>query len=371
MKFFFIYSLFLSIILLSNKIQANNNQARLPVEALSCFEQADLLPSYMLSGQGLHQDKNKAKADALQDISHQLSVQVDSEVKTQTNLNDNKFNEGYSSSANLTSNTKLTEVNEVCSGYSRQSNEFFILYAIDNRPPILRLAQKLLQSWENKKPSHIVWTGNKHLIKSSAISQLNKLLINSKPTVELTKHVAVDLTYYNNSWRLTLDLVNQTISSEKIVDFFKLPKINDYFNFTVKRSQGSKWLTTTQLTEGDEFKFVLSAPKNSFFQLVNIYQDGRVAALSGIRRLTEDKISLPSEGIFEAGLLVQNRRTVDIYLAIVSDKPFDAITLEQLEAWQGMVKGQEAYQLASLLYWLEEHSDDVNISAIKVITKPR
>lgn len=343
---------------------ARGNSAADEEAIAKCLGSVEKLPAYMVYGKGIADSAAESRAMALQEIAQSISVSVKSEVSFSVVDDGKNLTRNDRSQASLVSQVDLNSVVEVCSVTDGRGRHYRV-FAIDSRPPLQQVVHKMLDLWGGIKPGRIDWRGHKVLTGSRAVSELNSRL--TDPAGKNTVTVSVMLDYYRNSWILSLDRITQTIRHQDVTSFLSFPFSDEHLKLIDAKSR--REVAENQLAEGQEFFFNVQLTPGNYFQVVNIYEDGRVSVLEGLRRTAEIN-RVPEKGVFEAVLLEKGKPTNDIYLLLSSTERFRLPPLEQLVAWGGKLEGESAYQLDALLAWLSERQGNINMNSIEVLTRP-
>lgn len=342
-----------------------DRKADTDVAAERCFAQAKSQPDYMVSGKGVAATPAEARALALQEIAQNLSVSVSSTVRSSTVTDGRDVSREDSSEAVLTSEVDLNSVRELCTVIGKDGLHYRV-FAVDSRPPLQQVAARLIQAWDGLRPGRILWQGYDALTGSRAITELTRRLTSSDNDIQVP--VVISLDYHSGHWVLSLNDTTQILRHTDVADFLSFPQAGAELSLVDARTD--KVIRAHQLQEGQEFYFRTQSAPGSYVQILNIYEDGRVALLDDVRPAAQ-AARVPAAGVFEAVLLAEGSTTRDIYLMLSSSRPFSTPAIEQLVAWGGKLEGEGAYQLDSLLSWLNEQGGRVQLSAIEVVTRPR
>lgn len=302
-------------------------------------------------GYGSGPDAESAKVNALKDIAERINVEVEGNVTTVTTLKNRKADQSFSSTATLKSKLKVQNARQICVDNKDPARIWHVVFELDTRPPVLLLGQRL---GAVLRGAPVNFTGNSQLVRSGLAGELAAAVSAGRAAGGQAVSLPLQLRRQHGGWYLIAGAEQVQLRDEDLFKALELPHSPDVLLTLL--NDGGKERPVSQLQQGDHFSLRVDAGRQGYLSLFNIYADGRVSLLAVNQPLKDSTPAvLPEAGqTFEAGLLTPNESARDIYIAAVSEKPLDRATMHQLRADQGMVKGDDSYQLEEVLALLDK-----------------
>jgi len=190
---------------------------------------------------------------------------------------------------------------------------------------------------------------NAFLSKSSLIQEANRLT---------QCPYDYQLSYINEKWHLKYKTIFETLSEKDFATFF-VTVSND--NISLKSSKNS-------FREGEGFHLLLSAQKDGYISLFNVYEDGKVGLIFENEKISKKReIIFPSATSgqeFVATLNTPNEATKDLYFVIYSPKKVD---LSYFEEQSSNLVSKKEFRFNDVLKLCE----DKEFATIVLQTKPK
>ncbi|WP_163932339.1 LPP20 family lipoprotein [Paraferrimonas sp. SM1919] len=342
-------------------IAANANASN----QLLCDAKIRDLPKHLIVGHGINEDRQQAKQNALQSILEQYQVNIQTETEVSGKQANGTSEESFRLNVKSQTKGKLSDAIDVCS-YTDEQGLHNLFVSWDSRPPINQLASKLIEHWGGKA-SAITFSGSKNIVASAPLVKLENLLV-ARGSVRPEKTVGVSLEYFNNQWLLSADGVSQALPESDLLSYVNLNEGD--VEFTLLKWNDGQLNPASSLRQGSFFKFSAQLSGARYYQLFNLYADGRVSAVEGLTPNSNDKAVFPVSGFMKAELLEEGKADSDIYVLVYSDKKFRVSGISALERGKGLITKQGNYSLDSFLAWLDNNSSVVKTAMFNVKTEP-
>lgn len=298
-------------------------------------------PSFYIGyGQGF--SEVDAKKAALNDISSQISVIVDSSISSDMGINKGKTYKNIQDKSSLRSHAQIQ-------GYTVKKLEFYqghyyIALSYENIPSIDKFNRKLTYIPLDKKPKIY-----------------NRYLQQTPIAQKLEKKVDFSLSRKDGIWYIQYKDIYQALDEK---DFL-------YFFTTVNSSSLS--ITTSKyknvLYDGDEFFFKLKSKEKGYVTIFTVYEDGTVTKLISNIYVQKNKTEyIPDkdfESILQAGLLEAGKETFDLYIVVRTSKKqhFDQFA----RADEELISDERYKNFDELI----ELMGEMEFVTLKLVTKPR
>ena len=297
---------------------------------------------YLYIGYGVANSLPQAKREALNDISSQIFVKIDSSFKDEIEDKDGVVTTLSKSSSQQKSNSTLNDYKLLKMEF--QDGKYFIAIEYENIPSLDKFIGK---------------------IKDAKTEKQNSYLKNSLVAKNLKKSLKVNIDFklhrQDKKWFIQYNSILQPLDTKDFLKFFTYIK-NPLLEIKLDKKQNI-------LYDGDEFFFKVKSLKKGFISIITVYEDGTVATL--VKNIAVEKGSLENipdkdfETIPEAGILEEGVESIDLYILLYSQKKlrFDSFTDADDE-----VITEEKYKNFDELI---EFIDDKSYATLKVVTKPR
>jgi LPP20 lipoprotein len=300
--------------------------------------------SYVGYGSGVNE--TDAKQEAFNDITSQISVNVNTSFSQKQKMQDGeiKSSEEFSSSQN--SKATLYDYELLKSEYS--DGKYFVALQYENIPSVDKFINKIKKSnikLKNEKQ-------NSYLKNTSMAKKLKKAL---------KKDIAFSLVRKDAKWFVKYKNILQILDKKDFAKFFttvdnKLMSIN-----TNKRKN--------ILYNEDKFFFKVKSAKGAYASILTVYEDGTVSTLVRNVALKKGKLeNIPDkdfETIPEAGLMQRGIETYDLYVLLLSSKKIHLDSFAQAD--EELIEEEKYKNFDELI----EFIDTKEYATLKVVTKPR
>ena len=293
-------------------------------------------------GYGVGDNASKAKREALNDISSQISIQVDTFVNDRVEDTNGIITTHTNFSSQQNSNTILTDYNLLKLEFI--DGKYFVAIEYENIPSLDKFIHKIRDAKTEKQNSYL---------KDSFIAK------NLKKS--LGKDIDFKLKRKDKKWFIQHKSILQPLDKKDFMKFFSSVS-NPFLEINTNKKRNI-------LYDGDKFYFKVKSSKKGFISILTVYEDGTVATL--VRNIAVEKGSkenIPDkdfERILEAGILEEGVESIDLYILLYSQKKlrFDSFADADDE-----VITEEKYKNFDELI---EFIDDKSYATLKVVTKPR
>ena len=297
------------------------------------------LPNFYI-GYGQGTSEAIAKRAALESLSEQISVSVNSEVFQNTNVTDGKVKKEFNVKSSVVSSARISGY-EVIKADS-VNGRYYIALGYENIPGIDKFNREL-------NTRNI--TKNEHQ---------NNYLRQCPIAKKVSKNIDFDLKRKDGLWYLQYQDIFQVLSP---ADF-------EYF-FTSLTSEKLQIITdrdNRNLHDGDRFYFNVTSQESGYVTVFTVYENGTVATLISNIAVQRGEIQrLPDEenmSALEAGLIEQGKETFDLYVAVFSpDKHY----FDQFACADEALVQNERYKNFDALIGL---MGEMEFATVKVVTKP-
>jgi len=292
-------------------------------------------------GYGQGSSEQSAKKEALNDISSQISVIIDSSLSSDMGVNDGKSYKNVQDKSSLRSYAQIQ-------GYTVKKLEidkgqYYIALSYENIPSIDKFNRKL-----SKVKTHMPVVLNSYLSKTPISKELNKKLDFS-------------LKRKDGLWYIKYKNIYQALDS------------HDFSNFFTSTTNKKLSITTSKansiMHNGDTFFFKLLSKQDGYVTIFTVYEDGTVAKLMSNIVVRKNKLEhIPDEefeSVLQAGLIEEGKETFDLYVVVFSQtkKYYDRFASADEELIE-----DERYKNFDALISLIDTMDYVTL---KLVTKPR
>lgn len=297
-------------------------------------------PSFYV-GYGQGSCEADAKKAALNDISSQISVIIDSSISTDMGVQKGESYRNIQDKSSLRSYAQIhgytVEKLEV------EEGQYFIALSYENIPSIDKFNRKLLSIAVPKE------------------ERLNHYLVQTPIAKEVKQKLDFSLKRKDGLWYIHYSNIYQVLDDKDFSHFFATTR-NEHLKISTNKPNNVMY-------DGDEFYFKIDSQEDGFITLFTVYEDGTVAKLMSNIPVTKNKtVNIPDkefESVLQAGLIEANKETFDLYVAIRSDKKeyFDQFARADEELIQ-----DERYKNFGELIGLMDTAEYVTL---KIVTKPR
>ena len=296
-------------------------------------------------GYGIGSTSQEAKANALNDVASQISVQIKSSLQIATNVKNGKVEKNSSDTVSQKSEAILNDYKLLRSEY--KDGKYYIAISYENIPSLDKFVKKLKQT---KPPKKVSKRGYLH---------------HTLAAKELKKAFGDDIDFFlvrkDKKWFVGYDNILQVLDKRDFAKFFATVP-NDELEISTNKKNNI-------LYDGDKFYFKVRSTRKGFVSIVTVYEDGTVSTLiRNVPILANKTENIPDEEfetVPEAGLMKEGEETFDLYVAIYSDKKlhFDNFAYADEE----LIEEEKYKNFDQLL----EFIDGKTYATLKVVTKPK
>ncbi|NOR58848.1 MAG: hypothetical protein GQ474_10040 [Sulfurimonas sp.] len=300
--------------------------------------------SYVGYGSGV--DEAHAKQEAFNDITSQISVNINTSFSQKQKMKDGEFKSSEEFSSAQKSNATLYDYELLKSEF--YDGKYFVALQYENIPSVDKFINKLKKSnikLKNEKQ-------NSYLKNTTMAKKLKKAL---------KKDIAFSLVRKDVKWFVKYKNILQILDKKDFAKFFstvdnKLMSIN-----TNKRKN--------ILYNEDKFFFKVKSAKKAYASILTVYEDGTVSTLVRNVPLKKGKLeNIPDkdfETIPEAGLMQRGIETYDLYVLLLSSKKIHLDSFAQAD--EELIEEEKYKNFDELI----EFIDTKEYATLKVVTKPR
>lgn len=296
--------------------------------------------SYDIVGYGEGNSKDEAVLNALENISRQISVEINSTLKIEKSTIGG-YKKGIDKSSSQKTSSSIADYKVVKSIYN---DKYFVAVLYENIPFTDRFIKNIkLPKKDEKQNSYF---------KNTLLSKKFEKITNKKLNLKLIRK--------DNNWFLKHNNYMQKITNKNFALLFK--------NIQNKNISFISSATRDILKDGEPFDFTVRSKKDGYISIVSVYEDGTVSTLiKNIKVKKDKKRVVPSQDDpieLTAGLINPTKETYDLYIAIYSKKP---LSLEQFATAHTELIEDEKYKNFDEFI---EFLDTKTFCSIKLITKP-
>nr|WP_275757565.1 LPP20 family lipoprotein [Sulfurimonas sp. SAG-AH-194-C21] len=296
-------------------------------------------------GYGIGENDVKAKQEALNDISSQISVSVETSMKQSEKLSNGKFESSDEFSSLQRSKSMLNDYELLKMEY--YNGNYYVAVEYENIPSLDKFYKKL------------------RLLNITQNTNLNPYLkhtmIAKKLKKSLGKNIDFSLLRKDKKWFIKYKSVIQVLDKKDFASFFTSTYSKELSLKTSKKRD--------ILYDGDKFYFNVVSKKDGYVSILSVYEDGTVSTL--IRNVKISKVApqkIPDEEfetIPEAGLITQGVETYDLYVLVFSKNKlhFDSFAYADSE----LIDEEKYKNFDELIEFLDKKS----FTTLKVVTKPK
>ena len=302
--------------------------------------------SYVGFGSGV--DEFHAKQEAFNDISSQISVEIDTSMTKRQKLEGDNFQTSEEFVGSQRSNAVLYDYVLRKSEYS--DGKYFVAIEYENIPSLDKFVNKIsdtymLETLKNEKQNSY--------IKATPIAK--------KLYKKLGKNINFSLLRKDKKWYIGYKKVLQILDPKDFGRFFATIRAKGLeINTNKKRNI---------LYNEDMFYFKVKSAKKGYLSILTVYEDGTVSTLMRNIHVNANTLTnLPDEefeSIPQAGLMKRGIETYDLYVLLYSKKKtvFDSFAYADEE-----LIDEEKYKNFDELI---EFINNRKYTTLKVVTKPR
>lgn len=296
-------------------------------------------------GYGSGSDEVQAKQNALNDISSQISISVNTSMKQSQKFENGKM---QSSDEFLSLQNSKSVLNDYqILKMEQYDGKFFVAIKYENIPSLDKFTKKI--NLLNLPASPI---SNTYLEHTNITKKLKK---------GLAKEIDFSLLRKDKKWFIKYKSVLQALDKKDFSLFF-----TSIYNSQLSLHTDKK---RDILYDGDKFYFKVKSSKNGYVSILTVYEDGTVATL--VRNVKISKKTLEKipdedfETIPEAGLLHKGVETYDMYILVYSSKKlyFDSFAYADSE----LINEEKYKNFDTLIDFINKK----DFATLKVVTKPR
>ncbi len=315
-----------------------------------------------------------ARTQAFQELATSIQVRVGVSSESHQVYSSKKGSQtDFSEDITLNSSVELQEAEQVCRDDNDPNGLIHVLYQLDRRTPVQKLAVQLRQQLAQQGPSELTWIGPKLLTQSAPALLLQSQLSNPSSTKPIRLPLQLQRSQAS-TWQLTAGNAIVSLSDRQLFEWLNWSSLSNSselrFDAVQVNDQGDTLQPTVRYNDGDSFKFRLSG-KQGFVTLFNVYPDGRVAQLTASTRIEKNKVQwIPEEGLFETQILLAGETARDWYVGVLTQTPLRDANFKQLQADSGLVSGSSSFQLDQFIRWLDQTKVQA-VSGLMIETLPR
>jgi len=315
----------------------------------------------VIVGYGEGENRQLAKAQALQDIAAQLSVLVEGTTSRYVKDVDGRISRSGTQSITLKTrqnlnNARVLKALRLGDGYT------YIAYQLGLQGLEAQIADALLTSWGGISPKRLVFNGVSWISDTPFTRKLAQFLV--KDTGSGVQHVNISLNRKHNAWVLSVNTISRIIDQSELKHIVAWREtISPEFRLALLKFDADRG--RNRLKQGDRFALELvSSDTNGYYTLFNIYPDGQLVTIKDSSKLAltqvfPDAIQQKQGMILVAETLEKDTVSEDVLLAVKSDRPLDTTMFRQVSSR----KEARGHHLHTLLSWLESN----NIKTVSVL----
>ena len=320
--------------------------------------------AFRIRGYGEGENFQQAKVEALREIAERIQVRVTGRSVSSTHMAGEDASASFLSTATLETTLRIDSAVQVCSHHSVKGDRWHAVFEFDSRSAVQRLIATLNETFHGQP---VVLDGNPYLLESQLVNELRAGLTGKGAEDAMTVWVA--LKRLHGGWYLSAGEHQVRLAPQDILQAIHFTGSQTLLLSLIKKTGASA--SVDQLLEGDAFALRVDSTQSGYLSLFNLYADGRVSVLSANGLVTANKAEVvPQEELtFEAALAETGKATRDLYLAVLSDEPLPPSTLHQLRLGQGLVEGEDSYQLPILLGLLKQVNPRVASTMVTTLPK--
>ena len=320
--------------------------------------------SDILFGYGQGENLSAAKNRALQGLSQQRSVWVDSTVETRTEREGGTTERYFKQRARLRSKQRLDNAQR--GKTAQRGDRYFVRWRLDLRPPASVLADRLIQQWD-RPPSQINWEGSVGILQSPLAKRLKQKI---KRGGGPARTVRLVLSRQEEKWAIQANGVQTTLPD--ILNAVTLAPYETQ-NLALRLLDARGRAAGKRLTAGQDFYFQIQGSTEGYYcSLFNLYPDGRVSLIFRNQPATKTTWAFPDpegERILSAATGSPDKVALDRYMAACTPSTQHLLQFRRIEAEKGLVKGEWAHAAHKLLDWLEAQKKG-QVAVQQILTVP-
>jgi len=300
--------------------------------------------SYVGYGSGV--DEVKAKQEAFNDITSQISVNINTSFSQKQKMKDGEFKSSEEFTSFQNSKATLYDYKLLKSEY--WDGKYFVALEYENIPSLDKFVNKIKKSGiklENEKQ-------NSYLKNTPMAKKLKKAL---------KKDVAFELVRKDAKWFIKYKNILQVLDKKDFAKFFTTLE-NSKISITTNKPRNI-------LYNEDKFFFKVHSSKKAYVSILTVYEDGTVSTL--VRNVPIKKAKLENipdkdfETIPEAGLMQKGIETYDLYVLVTSPKKIHFDSFAQAD--EELIEEEKYKNFDELMEFIQTK----NYATLKVVTKPR
>jgi len=245
-------------------------------------------------GYGSGADEVKAKQAALNDITSQISVNINTSFSQKQKMKDGEFKSSEEFSSSQNSKATLYDYELLKSEF--YNGKYFVALQYENIPSVDKFINKIKKSdikLKNEKQ-------NSYLKNTSMAKKLKK---------ELKKDIAFSLVRKDSKWFIKYKNILQILDKKDFAKFFTTV---DSKTMSINTNKPRNILYNE-----DKFFFKVKSKRKAYASILTVYEDGTVSTLVRNVVLKKGKLeNIPDkdfETIPEAGLMKKGIETYDRY----------------------------------------------------------
>jgi len=292
-------------------------------------------------GYGQGSTEIEAKTAALNDISSQISVIVESSISSDMGI---KEGSTYKNIEDRSSIRSLTQIH----GYTVEElafedDKYYMAISYENIPSIDKFNKKIADLYVPEAESY------------------NSYLQETYITTELKRKVDFELERKDSLWYIKYQNILQVLDKKDFSKFF-VSTTNTKLSITTNKRNNVLW-------NEDEFFFKVTSKETGYVTLFTVYEDGTVASLmQNVAIQKETMQNIPDEkydSVLEAGLIKRGIETFDLYVLVFSKdkKYYDRFA----RADEALIEDERYKNFDELINMINGR----DYVTLKVITKPR
>lgn len=293
-------------------------------------------------GYGLNKEYEKAVAQAKQSVAAEVSTKIESSVVQRSEHSGTKGSNSVKAIMKASTNVNLVGVTVMKKAFI--DSVWYVMVRYEK----LSIEQKVIEGLIDSPCNETVHT---YLHETPLIQRIN---------AGLRCEHRFGIERKDKQWQLEAKGFETPLSNSEFDQLFKT-----VYSPTVSLNISPN----KRLYEDDAFSLIVKSKKGGFLTLLTVYENGKVGVLLSSKPVQAHKaVQFPAKddpNEMVAGLVVPNKATKDLYIAIISDKKIDTTRFETVG--NTFIEGEDEYKFMEVIELL----DQTTFTTLLVRTYPK